>query len=266
MLGTVTTKTLYDQRRGLLSWAIGLLSLVGLYAALWPSIGSDPSYKDVLDKMPEALRSLFSASGADMTTGSGYLQVELLSFMAPMLMLLYAITAGAAGIAGEEDRHTADLLFTNPIGRDRLLLEKFGAMAAGCAGLGAVTLTGLLAFGSMAGMDLPAWNVTAVVVHLTLLAVLFGSIALATGALTGHAGLARAVPAIAAVLTYVLNGLAQVVSWLEPAQVYSPFYQYVGHDPMRNGLSEVAVVVTVVEIAVVVAVALWGFRRRDVLS
>lgn len=266
MLRSVATKTLWDQRRGLLAWMLGLLALVGMYAALWPSIGSDPAYKDVLDKMPDALRALFSASGADMSTGSGYLQVELLSFMAPMLLLIYAISAGAAAIAGEEDRHTADLLLTNPVGRDRVLLDKFGAMVAGCAGLGVVTAAGLIAFGAMADMGLDTESVCAVMLHMVLLAVVFGSLALATGAVTGHAGLSRAVPAIAAVVTYIVNGLGAIVSWLEPARVYSPFYQYIGHDPMRHGFSAIAIVVALAETAVIVAVALWGFRRRDVLG
>ena len=36
---------------------------------------------------------------------------------------------------------------------------------------------------------------------------------------------------------YIVNGLAPVVSWLEPAPRLSPCYQYSGTDPLWNGLS-----------------------------
>jgi hypothetical protein len=57
--------------------------------------------------MPKAYKALFTVGGGDLSTPTGYLNTELMSLMAPLLVLLYAITAGANGIAGEEDRHTA---------------------------------------------------------------------------------------------------------------------------------------------------------------
>jgi ABC-2 type transport system permease protein len=56
------------------------------------------------------------------------------------------------------------------------------------------------------------------------------------------------------------------VSWLEPIQKLSPFYQYGGHDPLRNGVSGAAVAVAVLTVAGFVVIAIWGFRRRDVLA
>ena len=67
--------------------------------------------------MPATLRSLFAATGADMSTPVGYIQIELMSFMGPLLVILYAVLAGSAAVAGEEDRHTLDLLLANPVSR-----------------------------------------------------------------------------------------------------------------------------------------------------
>ena len=156
--------------------------------------------RDFLNQMPKAFRALFAASGADMTTPVGYVQVELLSFMGPMLLLIYSITAGAAAIAGEEDRRTADLLLTNPISRDRVVLEKLVAMTIGVAGLSATTAIALLAEGAMVGMHLPVGDVLAAMLHLGFLGLVFGCLALAVGACTGHAALSRAAPALVAVV------------------------------------------------------------------
>jgi ABC-2 type transport system permease protein len=100
--------------------------------------------------------------------------------------------------------------------------------------------------------------------HLALLGIVFGSLALAVSATTGSLGLSRAVPVVVAVVAYVVNGLAPMVSWLEPLQKASPFYQYIGHDPLRNGVALGSVAVAVVTSLLLVAFAVWGFRRRDV--
>ncbi len=266
MLTDIGLKTLYDQRRGLLGWTVSLVGLVAMYAALWPSIRDQPTLNDYLDQMPAALRSLFAASGADMSTPAGYVQVELFSLMAPLLLIIYGITAGAAAIAGEEDRHTLELLLANPVSRPRIMLEKLAALAAGMAVLGAGTALALLAAGPLAGLSLPLGGVTAALVHMALLGIEFGALALAVGAGTGRPGLSRAVPAVVAGIAYVVNGLAPVVDWLHPIQRFSPFYQYAGHDPLRHGLSWPAVLVTVGSILVLAAVAVAGFRQRDIAS
>lgn len=266
MLRSVGLKTLYDQRRALVGWSLSFALLVGMYAAIWPSLRNQPSMSDFLNQMPKAMRSLFAASGADMSTPVGYVQVELLSFMGPLLLIIYAITAGASAVAGEEDRHTLDLLVANPVSRTRIVLEKLGAMAAGAALIGAVTGLALMGEGALAGMTLPLGGVAAAMLHMTLLALVFGTLALAIGAATGHPAVSRGVPVAVAVVAYAVNGLASAVSWLKPGQKFSPFYQYSGHDPLRNGLSWPAVLVAVVTIVVLAAISVAAFRQRDIAA
>jgi ABC-2 type transport system permease protein len=237
-----------------------------MYVAIWPSVRGQPSMSDFLEQMPQTFRAMFAMSGADMSTPVGYVQVELLSFMGPILLLLYAITAGAAAVAGEEDRRTMDLLLVNPISRTRLVLDKLAAMVFGTLLLAAVTAAALIGEGALADMNLPAGNVAAAMLHMALLALVFGALALAVGAVTGHPVLSRALPAVLAVLAYIVNGLGPIVSWLEPFQKLSPFYQYSGHDPLRHGLSVTSVAISVTTVVVLAVVAAWGFRRRDVLA
>ncbi|EWT01060.1 ABC transporter permease [Intrasporangium oryzae NRRL B-24470] len=264
MFGDVLVKTLRDQKRSLLGWVVAIVLVVLMYAAIWPSIRDQPSLNDFLDQMPEAFRSLFATSGADMSTPAGYLQIELMSFMGPILVLLYTVTQGTGAVAGEEDRHTLDLLLTNPVSRTQVVLEKAAALVVGTVLIAAVTGVSLLFFGRLFDMSLPPGMVAAAMLHLALLGLVFGSMALAIGAVTGRPALARGIPAFVAVVAYLVNGLGPMVSWLEPLQRYSPFYQYVAHDPLRHGVSWPSVLVAVATVVVLLAVAVWGFRRRDV--
>ncbi len=264
MLHSVWAKTLRDQRRALLAWSAALVLLVGMYAGFYPSFHESSSYTDLIDQMPKALRDLFTAgAGGDLSSGPGYIYMEMLSFMAPTLMLIYAIGTGAQAIAGEEERHTLELLLATSLTRRRLVLDKWLALAAGTMILAAAMGFAIVGFGAATGMGLSTVNVVASMLHLALLALVFGAFALLIGAATGRVALARGVPAALAVVAYLVNGFGVSVSWLAPARKFSPFFQYVGHDPIRDGFSMVAIVVAATTLLVLLVVAIRLLRRRD---
>jgi ABC-2 type transport system permease protein len=265
MLHSVWAKTLRDQRRALLAWSAALVLLVGLYAGFYPSFHDSTSYTDLIDQMPKALRDLFTAgAGGDLSSGPGYVYMEMLSFMAPTLMLVYAIGAGAQAIAGEEERHTLELLLATPVTRRRLVLDKWFALVAGVMILVAAMGVAIVGFGAAADMGLSTVNVVASMLHLAMLALVFGALALLIGAATGRVAVARGVPAAVAVVAYLVNGFGVSVSWLASARKFSPFFQYVGHDPIREGFSVVAIVVAATTVILLVGAAIRLLRRRDV--
>ncbi|MGX5654793.1 ABC transporter permease subunit [Geodermatophilus nigrescens] len=248
--------------RGTVVWAAGLAALVTLYAALWPSIRDQPSLTDLMDAMPEVLRSLLATT--DLSTPVGYVQAEVMGLTGPLLVTLYAIVSGAAAIAGEESRHRLGLVLAAPVGRGRLVVEQAGAVVLGTLVLAGVVVLALLVSGAAFGLDLPAGHVVAAGLHLGLLGAVFGALALGVGAATGSRVLARAVPGVLAVLAYLLNGLAPLVGWLEPLRVLSPFWQSLGHQPLLTGLSVRGVVVCALAVVVLTGLAVPAFARRDV--
>ena len=265
MLRSVWTKTLHDQRRALVAWTAALVLLVAMYAGFYPSFHGSSSYNDLINQMPKALRDLFTAgAGGDLSSGPGYIYMELLSFMAPTLLLVYAIGAGAQAIAGEEERRTLDLLLATPLTRAKLLLHKALAISVGITALATAMGLAIVAFGAATDMGLATVNVVASMVHLALLAIVFAALALGVGAATGRVALSRAVPAGVAVVAYLVNGFGVSVSWLAPMRKFSPFFQYVGHDPIRHGFSGLALAVAIATTAVLVFGALRLFARRDI--
>ena len=184
MRPSVTLETLRGQRRSLLVWSVALAGLIAMYVAVYPSVeGSGSSFSKLIEQMPDAYKALFTTGGGiDFSTPAGYLNVELFTFMGPIVVLLYAISSGASAIAGEEDRHTMELLLVNAVGRRRVLLEKFAALAAGVTCLVSALWLALLLEGRLAGMDVPVADSAAALAHLGLLGIEFGSVALLVGA------------------------------------------------------------------------------------
>ena len=265
MLRNVWTKTLRDQRRALLAWSTSLVLLVGMYAGFYPSFHGSSSYNDLINQMPKALRDLFTAgAGGDLSSGPGYMYMEVLSFMAPTLLLVYAIGFGAQAIAGEEERHTLELLLATPVTRTRLVVEKWLTLATGIVILATAMGLAVVGFGAATGMGLATLNVIASMAHLALLALVFGGLALLLGAATGRVAMARGVPAALAVVAYLVNGFGVSVSWLGPARKFSPFFQYVGHDPIRNGFSLPAVAVAALTSCALILGAVHVLSRRDI--
>lgn len=266
MLASVFAKGLRDARRGLAWWSAGLVGLVALMLAVWPSIRDNPAIAKLHEDYPEALQGFVSFGGAfDFGTPAGYLGAELFSLMVPILLIIAAVGAGAGTVAGEEERGTLDLLMANPVSRRRVVLEKSAAVATEVIGLGAVLLVALLVGVPLADMEISAAHTAAAVLDAVILALVFGAVALVVGAATGRRARAIGVASAAAVAAYVVNGLAPLVDAVDAVRGLSPFYHYVAGDPLRQGLDWHVAVLAGLAVAVA-ALAPLLFERRDLRS
>ncbi len=261
----VLLKTLRDLRRGFGWWAVGLVGLVVMQVSVYPTVRDDPSFTDLTENYPEVLKELFGfgAGGFDYTTPAGYLGIELFSLIVPLLLIIAAVATGAGAIAGEEDRGTLDLLMSLPVTRRRVTAEKLGAMAAEVAGLALVLLIALWVGARLIDMEISFAHIAAAVVAAALLAAGYGAIALFLGAATGSRGIAIGVSAALAVAAYLINSLAALVSQLETAQRFTPFYHYSTSDPLRRGLSGGHTAALILVVVVASAAALVVVDRRD---
>jgi ABC-2 type transport system permease protein len=264
VLRNVAWKTLRDTRRAFFWWSAGLVGLVALIVAVYPTVRDNSTLNKLVEDYPEALKAFLAFGGeVDYVSAPGYLGSELFAFMVPLLLLVAAVGAGARALAGEEEQGTLDLLLSSPISRTRLVLEKVAALAVEMAGLGLVLWVSLVVGAQAASMAVSSWHLLAATLSAALLAFAYGAIALVAGAATGKRGLAIGVTAAAAVAAYLVHALAPLVEALEPAQKASPFYHYAASDPLRHGLdvAHVGVLVAIASVAIVAAPML--FQRRD---
>lgn len=265
MLRTVWTKTLRDQRRALVWWSLGFLFTVLMYASFWPSVRENAAqFTQYVEKLPEAIRNLMG--GAEFATPEGYVQTELFSLLGPILLLVYAMGAGARAIAGEEEIGTLDLLLSTPLARHRVLLDKFGSMVTATFYLAMLTWLSLVVLGPLFDLHVSLRGLVAATLNLFLLALAFGTVALLVGTATGSKGAAIGVSSGLGVVTFVLNTLAPSVHALRPFRFLSPFHYYSGHQPLTNGFNGIDVLVLAGIPAVALMVALGIFEQRDLTA
>ena len=73
-----------------------------------------------------------------------------------------------------------------------------------------------------------------------------------------------AIAAAVATLSWIIDGLARSVSWLQPAQDFSPYHQAYGASPLLHGIPWGGWAVLVAITAALVAISIIGLNRRDI--
>lgn len=265
MLRTIWTKTLRDQRRSLFWWMLGAAIPVVVYVVVsYPAVRDNPQYDELLSAYPQEMIDMLLAGASSFTTPAGYLQGSLFAMMVPIIFLVFAIGRGANAIAGEEEAKTLDLLLANPVSRTRVVLEKFLALIAATALLAILFWLVLWIGTNMVDMNIAATNLAAATFGVLSLGLLFGTLALAIGAMTGNRGLSIGLTGAIALGAYMLNAIGMNLEALETVRKVSPFYLYIGNTPLENGLSIAHMAALLGATVVLLALGLITFNRRDV--
>jgi ABC-2 type transport system permease protein len=263
MLRSVLLKMLHDLWRATLIWTGLSALLAAFYLSLYPSIGAVEEMRQLLDAMPPELRAMFAPAGADLGTPAGYLNVELFSFVLPLLVAAITLTIGGGATAGEEERGTLELLLANPIRRWRIVLEKALRMgmlsAVYCLGIWiALAITAALM-----SIDISLDRIAAALASVWLLGLVLGGVAMLVGALTGKRALSLGVGLGIAVAGFFVNALGPLADVLEPWQPLSPHYHYLGYDPLTHGLDLQHALILGIVAVILVGLAAALFERRD---
>jgi ABC-2 type transport system permease protein len=261
MAGAIFRKTLRDARRGILGWGIALAALAFLVVIIYPSVSEFQEMNDYVEALPDVFKAMLGDL-EDITSPAGFLSVELF-FYTPLVLAVYAVMAGAAAVAGEERRGTIDLLMSTPVPRWRALLEKFAAFAVALVGVLSVTYLGIVVGLILTpSMEISLGRLLEAVFNLLPITLAIGALAfLFSAALPGRlsAGLMATVVIVAA---YVLNLLSEMSDALRPVRGLSPFYYY-GTRTIFDGLNWGNVTVLLIASAVLLALAVFSFERRD---
>jgi ABC-2 type transport system permease protein len=200
-----------------------------------------------------------------MTSGSGFLNVELYSMLLPVLFIAFGIGRGARSLAGEEEGGTLDVLLVTPLSRARLVAAQAVTLAAAVSALGAVLFAVTVAASSAAGMGIGVVGAATGALAMVLMGVEFGWLALAAGAVTGRRSWATGLASSAALAGYLLYLLGELVDAVRPWRPASPFTQALDGGPLGAGLP-LDYLWLVLPAAVVVLAAAPVFDRRDIAA
>jgi ABC-2 type transport system permease protein len=264
MLGSVFLRALQDQKRPLAWWAAGWAFLALTSALLFPSVSGMPELTQMLENDAPPLIKALLGELSNLQSPTGYLNARIFILMGPLLFIIFGVLAGSGAVAGEEERGTLDLLLSTPLSRTRLVLNKLASMLVGFAALGFVLWASLAVGASIVGMEIGLLELASAILANILLALVFSTLALVLGCATGKRGNSGGIAAGVAVLLYFVNTFGQLVNWLEPLRVITPFYHATIPDALTEGLSWQNALLPFAVSALLVLAALLLFNRRDI--
>jgi ABC-2 type transport system permease protein len=255
-----------DFRRSLIGWSVGVCVAVVLIVGLYPSVQGQEGIEKMFDELPAAIKALAGAQGGlSIISPVGYLHSRLFVLILPLLLTIFGIGAGARLTGGSEDDKTLEFLLSHPVSRRRVVLERFAAVTAMVAGLGGVALISTLVMVAAIGV-IPAVSVLHVVgacAATVCIALLFSSIAFATGCVAGRRAPAISIATIVAVGGYIVHSLFALVPSLAWTRPLSPWNWYLSDVILLSGPTLVSIAVPIAVAAAVVCGGLWRFERRD---
>jgi ABC-2 type transport system permease protein len=237
--------------------ALGMLLVIVMVGALFPAVGDSIGKLD----LPQGVSDLLG--GADYSTIEGWMRSEIGAVYGPLVIAATAITGAAGSTAGEEEDGILGLTLAYPVRRSHLLLAKAAAVAVHVALVALGTFAGLVAGVAVAGGGVGIGNLAALALHLACFGWAIGALALALAGATGRRAVASGGAAAFAVLAFLVNGFAPLVDGIAWLKYLTPFHYYSGHDPIANGVDLGDLAVLVAAAAVLTAVAVVRFERRD---
>jgi ABC-2 type transport system permease protein len=241
-----------------LSAATALIAVQLAVGALFPAVGHMIGQLNVPSSVAQLL------GGADYGTITGWFRSEIASIYGPLVIAGVSIASATAITAGEEEDRILALILAYPVTRSRLVTAKAVAVAAMVALIALATWIGMLAGVALGGGGISVSHIAAEAVQLAFFGFAAGAIAIALGAGTGRRTAAVSISAGVTILGWLINSFAPLVSAISWLKYLSPFYYYAGRDPLSRGVDGTGLVVLGLLGLVLTAVAILGFRRRDI--
>ncbi|WP_228373529.1 ABC transporter permease subunit [Demequina gelatinilytica] len=262
MLRTLYLKSIRDRAAAALI-GVSSLWLVAIFG-MWAYAGLGDDAVSFFDDMPAFYTDVIGINGD--AGVAGLMLSMMFNFIGPFVVAGIAVSMGAAALAGEENDGTMNVLTTAPRSRSRLLTSK---------GLAALTvalvvnllawagyLVAVLAFGESAA-DV---NIGAATMHVTAVALLYGAVAFALGAATGHQRLASGIGTAFLVVSFFGAGLLPMIDGGEDWARIFPWYYINEASPLVDGVDWTQVLVILAVSAALVVVGWAAYVRRDLVS
>lgn len=237
--------------------ALGFVAVLIVVGALFPAVGHTIGKLNI----PTGVSQLLG--GADYGTITGWYRSEIGAIYGPLVIGGLAIAGATATTAAEEEDRILGLVLAHPIKRSRVVAAKAAAIAAVVAIIALATWAGMILGVAIGGGGIGLGHITAFCVQLALFGFATGALAIALGAGTGRRALAAGGAAAVAILGWLINGFAPLVSAIDWLKYLSVFYYYAGHDPLARGIDLGGLVVLGALTLLLTALGMVGIERRD---
>ncbi len=261
---SVFLKTLRDCRGPILGWGLGIGTIAPLIFALVPALLADVQSRASVEMLLRNPLIRVFAEPVDVFSPGGYATWRLAVILP--LVGVWALLATTRLLRGEEESGALDLLLSAPQSRIHVALAKLAAIATAIGLIGG--LIGLMAFAGGVAFDvrIPLKSAWLFAANITLLAGVFGALALLASQFTTARRTAAGVTGMLLGLSMLLASAGRTVPRGEWIGRLSPVYYFEQNRPLvPAAVTNVRAMAVLGGLAVVLGTAgIALFLRRDI--
>lgn len=256
-----------DKYKAFIAYAASAVALLEMYVALYPSLQQQAAQIDQMMKSfpPELFSAMnMDASALSFSTLESYLSTEYMSFLWPILAIIFAISIAHYISVNEIDRGTIETLASLPTSRIRIFVERYFAGLLIITAFAVISLLGIIPLAGMHGIDYVLANYLTAAGGSFLFIWAVYSLAVLVSVIFSEKGKASMVTGGILTLMYVLSIISSLKDGLKNLQYLSFFHYFSGTDLLAKNAIPDYMVLALGGFAVVASVvALMIFRKRD---
>tara|TARA_B100000073_G_scaffold254096_1_gene214105 strand:+ start:5411 stop:6214 length:804 start_codon:yes stop_codon:yes gene_type:complete len=265
MFKNVYLKNLRDLRTNLTYWLIGLLTLSFYLSFAYNSFSENlESFNDLIDSFPKELLNLLGAeNGLDMSTFAGFLNLEIFGVFGPIMLIIIGINSGTGIIAGELNNKTIEIIMSSSISRNNYLIQNILVMLTKIFSVSLFIFISFMIFSYIFSLDLEGLKLLGTIIHLALLSLVFGSLSLLIGSITGNKNKTLSISAAIAILSHFMNAISPLIDATKNMKYFSVFHYYKNSNPIVNGMDFFDVFIMSLLCIIFITISFITFKYKD---
>lgn len=258
---TIVKHELKQGKMSLIIWTAAIGFLMSICVFIFPDMkGEMEGVSDIFSSMG-SFTEAFGMDRLNFGTLLGFYTVECGNILG-LGGAFFAALCGISVLAKEEKEHTAELLFTHPISRFRVLAEKLAAVLIQVIAMNLFVLVIAVLSVAAIGEELPLREILLMHLAYTILQIEIAFLCFGVSAFIRNGSLGIGL-GLAAVM-YFLNIIANIADTAEFLKYITPFGYTEGADIVENGSLDILLVCLGIAYGIIAVVI--GFRhytRKD---
>ena len=249
--------------KSLLIWSAIVAFLIFMAVTKYSAFAGDPELLKMLDSMPPALLDAFSMRAFNMTTLSGFYGIMFIYF--GLMGAIAAAIWGSDIISKEERDKTVEFSLVLPVSRSRVVTAKALAALVNCIAFVLITWGVSLVMVRTYTPDQAFYDYLALQMQAMLaIELIFLAIGLLLGCVMKQYRRASSIAVAIILTTYFMSIFSVMEEKLDFLKYFTPFKYFDASELFRNGrMDSMYLLISAAIIVVCVAVAYWGYSRRD---
>ena len=262
----VFIKEFKDHIKSLIIWCTAISVFIFLGLLKFDGFqGNQETFQDLLDSLPQAIKSAFGIGVLDMTKMPGYYSIMFIYFL--IIVLIHASMLGSQLLSKEEIEKTSEFLLSKPISRNGIISSK---LLAGLSvivilniyiTIATVVIVNLFNNGTSISKEIMLLNIL-----MFLLQILFMLLGTAISAIAKNAKITGNVSIAIILATYFLSVIIDLdrrldfLIYLTPFKYFDPKLIFIG-----RSFDSIFFIIIFAMISIFLGMTYYFYNKKDIL-